>query len=96
MLDFVPGHVVAQDAKRKCVKYRDLCAAKGYGLLPFSFSTLGELDSDAVALLVRIRGFSLAQDAGARAAHHIFSRISFAIAKRVGAQLVSRLPTNFM
>ncbi|KAL6511201.1 hypothetical protein OROHE_020570 [Orobanche hederae] len=96
MLDFVPGQVVAQAAKRKCVKYRDLCAAKGYGFLPFSFSTIGELDSDAAALLVRVRGFSLVQDAGARAAHHIFSRISFAIAKGVGAQLVSRLPTNFM
>ncbi|KAL6568249.1 hypothetical protein OROHE_003933 [Orobanche hederae] len=31
MLDFVPGQVVAQAAKRKCVKYRDLCAPKGYG-----------------------------------------------------------------
>ncbi|KAL6520162.1 hypothetical protein OROMI_032342 [Orobanche minor] len=96
MLDFVPGQVVTEAAKRKCVKYRELCAAKGYGSLPFSFSTLGELEADAVALLVRVRGLALAQDVGARAAHHIFSRISFAIAKGVGAQLVSRLPTNFM
>ncbi|KAL6535028.1 hypothetical protein OROMI_026402 [Orobanche minor] len=96
MLDFVPGQVVAEAAKRKCAKYRDLCAAKRYGFLPFSFSTLGELDADVVALLVRVRGFALAQDAGARAAHHIFSMINFAIAKGVGAQLVSRLTTNFM
>ncbi|KAL6534419.1 hypothetical protein OROHE_013344 [Orobanche hederae] len=96
MLDFVPGQVVAEAAKRKCAKYQDLCAAKVYGFLPFSFSTLGELDADVVALLVRVRGFALAQDAGARAAHHIFSKISFAIAKGVGAQLVSRLPTNLV
>ncbi|KAL6557393.1 hypothetical protein OROMI_017743 [Orobanche minor] len=31
MLDFVPGQVVAEAAKCKGVKYRDLCAAKGYG-----------------------------------------------------------------
>ncbi|KAL6544231.1 hypothetical protein OROGR_010728 [Orobanche gracilis] len=90
MMDFVPGQVVAKAVKHKCEKYRDLCAAKGYGFLPFSFSILGELDADAVALLVRFRGFALTQDAGARAAHHTFSRISFAIAKGVGAQLVSR------
>ncbi|KAL6542957.1 hypothetical protein OROHE_010477 [Orobanche hederae] len=96
MLDFVSGQVVAEAAKRKCVKYRDLCAAKRYGFLHFSFSTLEELDADVVALLVRVRSFALAQDAGARVAHHIFSRISFAIAKGMGAQLVSRLPTNFV
>ncbi|KAL6546381.1 hypothetical protein OROMI_022102 [Orobanche minor] len=96
ILDFVPGQVVAEAAKRKCVKYRGLCAAKEYGFIPFSFSTLGELNAEAVALLVRVRGFALDHDAGARAAHHIFSMISFAIAKGVGAQLVFRLPTNFM
>ncbi|KAL6538342.1 hypothetical protein OROGR_012330 [Orobanche gracilis] len=96
MIDFVPGQVVAKGVKHKCEKYRDLCAAKGYGFLPFSFSSLGELDADVVALLVRVRGFALGQDAGARATHHIFSRISFAIAKGVGAQLVSRMPTNFV
>ncbi|GJT31383.1 hypothetical protein Tco_0911658 [Tanacetum coccineum] len=37
--------------------------------------------ADAVTLLKRIRKFSIAQDIGARAAIHIFNRISFAIAK---------------
>nr|GFB39088.1 hypothetical protein [Tanacetum cinerariifolium] len=36
---------------------------------------------DAVTLLKRIRKFSMAQDIGARAAVHIFNRISFSIAK---------------
>ncbi|GKC92502.1 hypothetical protein Tco_1157944 [Tanacetum coccineum] len=57
------------------------CAAIGYGFLPFSFSSLGGLEADAVTLLKRIRKFSMAQDIGARAAVHIFNRISFAIAK---------------
>ena len=56
--DFVPGQVVVEAAKRKCAKYRDLCAGKGYGFLPFSFSSLGELDADVVAFLNRVWGVS--------------------------------------
>ena len=96
MVDFVPGRAVIEAAQRKRVKYEAKCADIGYGFLPFSFSSFGELEKDVVALLKRIRRFSVTQDIGARAAAHIFSRISFAIARGVGAQLVSRLPTNFL
>ncbi|GKE00924.1 hypothetical protein Tco_1388907 [Tanacetum coccineum] len=51
---------------------------------------------DAVTLLKRVRKFSMAQDIGARVAVHIFYRISFSIAKGVGAQIVSRLPSNLL
>ncbi|GJY71196.1 putative reverse transcriptase domain-containing protein [Tanacetum coccineum] len=71
MVDFVPD--------REHGKYIFKCAAIGF--LPFSFSSLGELEADAVTLLKRIRKFSMAQDIGTRAAIHIFNRISFAIAK---------------
>ena len=96
MIDFVPGRAVIDAAKRKRVKYGAKSADIGYGFIPFSFSSLGELEADAMTLLTRIRKFSITQDIGARAAAHIFSRISFAIAKGVGAQIVSRLPTNFL
>ncbi|GJT75784.1 hypothetical protein Tco_1042509 [Tanacetum coccineum] len=96
MVDFMPGRAVIDAAHRKRVKYEAKCANIVYGFLPFSFSSLGELEKDAVTLLKRIRKFSVTQDIGARAAIHIFNRISFAIAKGVGAQLVSRLPTNFL
>ncbi|GJV44339.1 ankyrin repeat-containing protein ITN1-like protein [Tanacetum coccineum] len=96
MIDFAPGRVVIDVAHRKRGKYMAKCAAIGYGFLPFSFSSLGELEADAVSLLKRIRKFSVAQDIGARVAMHIFSRISFAIAKGVGAQIVSRLPSNLL
>ncbi|GJY25966.1 hypothetical protein Tco_0400692, partial [Tanacetum coccineum] len=75
-----------ENSHRKWVKYEAKCANIGYGFLPFSFSSLGELEKDAVW----IRKFSVTQDIGARAAIHIFNRISFSIAKGVGAQLVSR------
>ncbi|GJZ27148.1 hypothetical protein Tco_0571401 [Tanacetum coccineum] len=68
---------------RKRGKYMAKCAAIGYGFLPISFSSLRELEADAVTLLKRIRKFSMAQDIGVRAAVHIFNRISFAIAKGI-------------
>ncbi|GJV72331.1 hypothetical protein Tco_1492326 [Tanacetum coccineum] len=96
MVDFVPGRAVIDASHRKRVKYDAKCANIGYGFLPFSFFSLGELEKDTVSLLKRIRKFSVTQDIGARADVHILNRISFAIAKGVGAQLVSRLPTNFL
>ncbi|GKB86150.1 hypothetical protein Tco_0958422 [Tanacetum coccineum] len=65
------------------------CTTIGYGFLPFSFSSLGELEANAVTLLKRIHKFFMAQDIRVRAAVHIFNRISFAIAKGVGAQIAN-------
>ncbi|GKE98310.1 hypothetical protein Tco_0021661 [Tanacetum coccineum] len=96
MIDFLPGHAVIEVAQRKRVKYEAKCADFVYGFLPFSFSSFGELEKDAVILLKRIRRFSVTQDIGARAAVRIFSRIRFAIARGVGAHIVSRLPTNYL
>ncbi|GJV28835.1 RNA-directed DNA polymerase, eukaryota, reverse transcriptase zinc-binding domain protein [Tanacetum coccineum] len=96
MANFMPGRAVIDAAQRKRVKYMTKCAAIGYRFLPFSFSSLGELEDDAVTLLKRIRKLSMTQDIGARAAIHIFNRISFAIAKGVRAQKVEILsrPSN--
>ncbi|GJW74828.1 hypothetical protein Tco_0134198 [Tanacetum coccineum] len=96
MADFVPGRAVSDAAQRKRGKYMAKCAAIGYGFLPFSISSLEELEADAVTLLKRIRKFFMAQDIGARAALHIFNRISCAIAKGVVAQIISRLPSNLL
>ncbi|GJW29739.1 hypothetical protein Tco_0046614 [Tanacetum coccineum] len=54
MVDFVPGRAVIDAAHHKRVKYKAKCANIGYGFLPFSFSSLGELDKDVVALLKRV------------------------------------------
>ncbi|GKB47673.1 hypothetical protein Tco_0898426 [Tanacetum coccineum] len=43
MVDFVPGRAVIDATHRKRVKYEAKCADIGYGFLPFSFSSLGEL-----------------------------------------------------
>ncbi|GJV46937.1 hypothetical protein Tco_1437149 [Tanacetum coccineum] len=92
MTDFVPGCAVIDAAHRKHGKYMDKCAAIGYGFLPFYFSSLGEIEADAVSLLKRIQKFSMTQDIGARAVVYIFNTICFSIAKGVRAQIVSRFP----
>ncbi|GJU73661.1 hypothetical protein Tco_1265066 [Tanacetum coccineum] len=84
MVDFVPGRAMIDVAQRKRGKYMAKCVAIGYVFLPFSFSSLEELEANAITLVKRIRKFSMAQDIGARAAVHIFKRISFVIAKSGG------------
>ncbi|GJZ19008.1 hypothetical protein Tco_0555598 [Tanacetum coccineum] len=96
MSDFAPRRAVIDAAQRKRGKYMTKCADIRYGFLPFSFSSFGELKKDAVTLLKRVRNFSMAQDIGSRAASYIFNRIGFSIAKGVGVQIVSRLPSNVL
>ncbi|GJR58445.1 hypothetical protein Tco_1500607 [Tanacetum coccineum] len=90
MADYVSGRAVTEAAQRKRVKYEVKYADIGYGFLPFSFSSFEVLEKDAVTLLKRIRKFSIAQDNGARAAVHIFNKISFSIAKRVSSYFLFR------
>ncbi|GJS86918.1 hypothetical protein Tco_0769554 [Tanacetum coccineum] len=96
IVDLLSGHAMIDATHHKRVKYEAKCSSIGYGFLPFSFSSLGELENDADALLKRIRKFSVTQEIGARDAVHIFNRINFAITKGVRAQIVSRVPTNFL
>nr|GEV20514.1 reverse transcriptase domain-containing protein [Tanacetum cinerariifolium] len=81
LTDFLAGRAVVDVAHRKRVKYEAKCADIGYGFLPCSFSSFGELEKDAMNLLKRIRKFFVTQDIRARAAVYIFNRINFAIAK---------------
>ncbi|GJV15019.1 transposase, MuDR [Tanacetum coccineum] len=55
MVDFVPSRAVIDAAQPKRDKYMAKCAAIRYGFLPFSFSSLGELEAYAVTLLKRIQ-----------------------------------------
>ncbi|GKA19187.1 hypothetical protein Tco_0699102 [Tanacetum coccineum] len=55
MADFVPGRAVVDVAQRKRAKYMAKYATIRYGFLPFSFSSLGELEKEAVTLLKWIR-----------------------------------------
>ncbi|GKE52351.1 hypothetical protein Tco_1487507 [Tanacetum coccineum] len=60
MAHFLPGRAVIDAAQCKRCKYMTKCADIGYGFLPFSFSSFGELEKDVVTLLKRVRKFSMA------------------------------------
>ncbi|GJZ87282.1 hypothetical protein Tco_0658892 [Tanacetum coccineum] len=74
MVDFMPGRAVIEAAQRKRVKYEAKCIDIGYSFLSFSFSSLGELEKDAVTLLKRIRKFSLTQDIGVQSTFSLSPR----------------------
>ncbi|GJR48476.1 hypothetical protein Tco_1316579 [Tanacetum coccineum] len=81
MVVFLSGHAVIDAAHRKRVKYEAKCADIRYSFLPLSFSSLGELEKDSMALLKRIQKFSVDQDIGPCVDFHNFNKISFVIAK---------------
>ena len=83
----------AVERKRKYIaKYED----NDYKFIPFAFSPFGELGEDALDLLARIDSFSLSNSGSTKSRAYIFQRLAFCIQKVVGAQLVARLPTNFL
>nr|GFA19750.1 hypothetical protein [Tanacetum cinerariifolium] len=54
MVNFVSGRTVTDAAQRKHIKYEAKCVDIGYCYHPFSFSSFGELQKDAVTLLKRV------------------------------------------
>ncbi|GKA21523.1 putative reverse transcriptase domain-containing protein, partial [Tanacetum coccineum] len=89
-------HNVVRDTLVDICYRSGISAAIGYGFLPFSFSSLGELEEDTITLQKLIQKFSMVQDIGAHAVVHIFNMINFTIAKGVGAHIVSQLPSNLL
>ncbi|KAL5727948.1 hypothetical protein ACHQM5_001085 [Ranunculus cassubicifolius] len=93
---YVPGKALENAVKLKKKKYDDKCFMHGYGFTTFAFTIFGELGEEALLTLKRIVQFSHGHSLTAKAANHIYHRISFTIMKGVGAQLLSRLPTSLL
>ncbi|GJX02382.1 hypothetical protein Tco_0186295 [Tanacetum coccineum] len=91
-----PGVALHNAVEKKKKKYGSVCEENGYKFIPFAFSTFGEFDTDALDTLSRIKSISISHSNNAKSGVFIFHRVSFCIQKGVGAQLVSRLPSNFM
>nr|GEY25201.1 hypothetical protein [Tanacetum cinerariifolium] len=86
-------HNVVEKKKRK---YASICEKNGYKFIAFAFSTFGEFDMEALDTLLRIKSIFIRHSNNAKSGAFIFQRASICIQKEVGAQLVSRLPFNFM
>ncbi|GJS54136.1 putative reverse transcriptase domain-containing protein [Tanacetum coccineum] len=82
--------------EKKKKKYGSVCEENRYKFIPFAFSTFEEFDTDALDTLSRIKSISISHSNNAKSGVFIFHRVSFCIQKGVGAQLVSRLPSNFI
>ncbi|GKA23254.1 hypothetical protein Tco_0709216 [Tanacetum coccineum] len=93
---WAPGVALHNAVEKKKKKYGSVCEENGYKFIPFAFSTFGEFDTDALDTLSRIKSISISYSNNAKSGVFIFHRVSFCIQKGVGAQLVSRLPSNFM
>ncbi|GJY65899.1 putative reverse transcriptase domain-containing protein [Tanacetum coccineum] len=91
-----PGVALHNAVEKKKKKYGSVCEENGYKFIPFAFSTFGEFDTDALDTLSRIKSISISHSNNAKSGVFIFHRVSFCIQKGVGAQLVFRLPSNFM
>lgn len=91
-----PEASVAYVANRKKQKHDKSCLDHGYGFLPFTFSSFGELGVEALELLKRIKQVGAAHFNNPSMASFIYQRVAFSIQNAVGTQLVTRLPTSFM
>ncbi|GJS73270.1 hypothetical protein Tco_0706111 [Tanacetum coccineum] len=93
---WAPGVALHNAAEKNKRKYASICEENGYKFIPFAFSTFGEFDTEALDTLSRIKSISISHSNNAKSGVFIFHRVSFCIQKGVGAQLVSRLLSNFM
>ncbi|KAL5708293.1 hypothetical protein ACHQM5_019103 [Ranunculus cassubicifolius] len=93
---FVPGIAITNAVAKKRKKYESKCALSGYSFSTFAFTTFGELGADALVFLSRVTQAAQSLATSSKVGAFIYHRIGFALNKGVGAQLVVRLPTNFM
>ena len=65
--------------EKKKKKYVSKCEEKEYKFIQFTFSTFGELDTEALDTLSRIKSIVISHSNNARSGVFIFHRISFCI-----------------
>ncbi|KAL5718743.1 hypothetical protein ACHQM5_011613 [Ranunculus cassubicifolius] len=92
---FQAGNAVIAAERRKISKYQEACTKGGFGFAPFSFSTFGELGPGALDIMDRICRHTSAHF-GTKSTTYLYQRLGFSVQKGVGAQLMARLPTNYM
>nr|GEV98996.1 putative reverse transcriptase domain-containing protein [Tanacetum cinerariifolium] len=93
---WAPGVALHNAVEKKKRKYASICVNNGYKFIPFAFSTFGEFDTEALDTLSLNKAISISHSNNAKSGAFIFHRVGFCIQKGVGAQLVSRLPSNFI
>ncbi|GKB48186.1 hypothetical protein Tco_0898939 [Tanacetum coccineum] len=93
---FTVGHAALKVASCKITKHEKTCIKNQHVFIPFAFETFSFLAPEAVELLNRVQRVMNSNVMTHRSTNVIFCRISFAIQKRLAAQLVARLPSTTM
>ncbi|GJS71533.1 hypothetical protein Tco_0704374 [Tanacetum coccineum] len=93
---FIVGHAALKVASCKMTKHEKSCIKNQHVFILFAFETFGFLAPEAVELLNRVQRVMNSNVMTHRSINVIFCRISFAIQKRLAAQLVARLPSTTM
>ncbi|KAL6517193.1 hypothetical protein OROHE_017899 [Orobanche hederae] len=96
LVSWVHGAALQTAVQKKRRKYSSICAEHGYSFIPFAFSTFGEFEEEALSTISRLKRLVVCHSNDARYGVFLVSRLSFCIQKGVGAQLVSRLHSNFV
>ncbi|KAL5714452.1 hypothetical protein ACHQM5_016415 [Ranunculus cassubicifolius] len=90
-------HKALENATRKkYAKHDKACQEGGYEFIPFGFTTFGGLSEEAIDLLSRVEKVAHQHLVCYKSTKFVFHRLGFLIQKGIAAQIVSRLPINFV
>ncbi|GJS51996.1 hypothetical protein Tco_0625358, partial [Tanacetum coccineum] len=89
---FVAGQAALKAESSKVAKHEKACLENQHVFIPFAFDTFGFLAPEAEEFLNSVQRVVQSNFSTPKTQNFIFSRIGFAIQKRVAAQLVARLP----
>nr|GEX18693.1 putative reverse transcriptase domain-containing protein [Tanacetum cinerariifolium] len=89
---FVAGQAALKAESSKVAKHEKACLENQHVFIPFAFDTFGFLAPETEKFLNRVQRVVQSNCSTPKTQNFIFSRIGFAIQKRVAAQLVARLP----
>nr|GFB00521.1 hypothetical protein [Tanacetum cinerariifolium] len=71
---WVPGVALNNAVEKKKRKYASICEDNGYKFIPFSFSTFGEFDKQALDRLSRIESIFISHSNNSKSGAFIFHR----------------------
>ncbi|KAL5723796.1 hypothetical protein ACHQM5_007146 [Ranunculus cassubicifolius] len=83
-------------SKKKFEKHELACSKAGYEFIPFCFTTFGGMGEEAKEFMKRVEKVTHHHLVCYNSTKFVLHRLSFMIQKGVAAQIVSRLPENFV
>ncbi|KAL5717905.1 hypothetical protein ACHQM5_010858 [Ranunculus cassubicifolius] len=101
LVGFVDGYFDKDKGLRNMVrkkydKHDKACQDGGFEFLPFGFTSFGCLCEEAIDFMTRVEKVAHSHLVCYKSTKFVFHRLGFLIQKGIAAQIVSRLPVNFV